>query len=91
MDKTNNLKIGQVVRSKNGRDTGKIFLILEILDNEHVLIADGKRRTLEKPKKKKVKHLYIYNDILDVVTSKKTGKYQFNDSFIRTILEPYNN
>ena len=51
------LSIGQVVRSRAGRDKGGIFLIYEILDSEYVLLVDGKIRRLDRPKKKKIKHL----------------------------------
>lgn len=41
------LSIGQVVRSRAGRDKGGIFLIYEILDSEYVLLVDGKIRRLD--------------------------------------------
>lgn len=49
--------IGSVVRSRAGRDSGRDFLVIGILDEEYVLLADGDLRKAEKPKKKKVKHL----------------------------------
>lgn len=51
------LQKGDVVRSLAGHDKGGLFVVLDAIDGEHVLIADGKTRTLEKPKKKKRKHL----------------------------------
>lgn len=50
-------KKGDVVRSVAGHDSGKRFVVLEVIDEQYVLIADGKTRTVEKPKKKKNKHL----------------------------------
>lgn len=50
-------KKGDVVRSVAGHDSGRRFVILEVIDEQYVLIADGKTRTVEKPKKKKNKHL----------------------------------
>lgn len=49
--------VGRVVVAKAGRDKGRAFIIIQRLDDDYVLIADGVRRTMEKPKKKKVKHL----------------------------------
>ncbi|WP_054251595.1 KOW domain-containing RNA-binding protein [Neofamilia massiliensis] len=89
MDSTRYLKVGQVVSSKNGRDAFKVFVIVEILDDKYVLIADGKRRTLEKPKKKKVNHLNIYKKVFEEIKSKACGKYQLNDAYIRRILKPF--
>lgn len=91
MENTKYLKVGQVVRSKNGRDTGKVFIVLSIVDDNYVKIVDGKRRTLEKPKLKKIKHLDVYNKVFDEIESKQLGKYQFNDAYIRRILMPYSN
>lgn len=50
-------QIADLVVSLSGRDKNRIFMVLEVLDSNYVLIADGMLRKLEKPKKKKVKHL----------------------------------
>ncbi|MDE6557546.1 MAG: KOW domain-containing RNA-binding protein [Clostridia bacterium] len=50
---------GGVVQSVQGRDDGKYYVIAEVLENGFVLVADGKTRTLENPKKKNVKHLRL--------------------------------
>lgn len=51
------LEVGRVVRSLAGRDAGRRFLVMEVLDHEYVLIADGDLRKAQRPKKKKRKHL----------------------------------
>ena len=56
---------GQVVISKNGRDKGKYFIILDIED-EYLFLADGNLRTITKPKKKKIKHTQKTNKIFDL-------------------------
>ena len=53
----NDLVPGQIVKSKAGHDKGCVFFVVEVLDDEYVLIADGGRRKYDSPKKKKVKHL----------------------------------
>ena len=50
------IQISDLVRSKNGRDAGKTFFVIGA-DGEMALIADGRARRLENPKRKKVKHL----------------------------------
>jgi len=47
---------GTIVFVKAGRDKGKAMAVLES-DGEFLSLADGKLRTLEKPKKKKLKHV----------------------------------
>ena len=48
---------GEIVRSKAGRDRGRAFVVWKILDAEYMLLVDGRLRTLERPKKKKRRHL----------------------------------
>lgn len=66
----NRLVPGQIVRSKAGHDRGCIFFVVGIIDDDNVLIADGDRRRIEKPKKKKVRHLQPYNRINEVIADK---------------------
>ena len=44
-----------IVKSTAGRDKGKLFFVLEV-GEEFLLLADGKTRRLESPKRKKRKH-----------------------------------
>lgn len=83
MESTYNVEVGQVVRSIAGRDMGRLFIILSIIDDSYVTIVDGKYRKLANPKKKKMKHLCIYNHYIDIEVP------SFNDSYIRKNLLPY--
>lgn len=89
MDLTNNLEIGQVVKSRAGRDNGKIFLILDIIDEQFVLLVDGDLRKLDKPKRKKVKHLIIYNSVIPDFKDKLESKVKINDAYVRSVLVPF--
>jgi ribosomal protein L14E/L6E/L27E len=51
------IKIGSIVVSAAGHDKGGIFTVIGFTQERYALIADGKVRKLEKPKKKKLKHL----------------------------------
>ena len=51
-----------IVMSKAGRDEGRSFVVIESLDDEYVLISDGKTHKVEKPKKKKRKHLKLVRE-----------------------------
>ena len=51
-----NLIISDVVLSTTGRDKGKIFFVIGIED-DMLLLVNGKDRTLDKPKRKKQKHV----------------------------------
>ena len=45
-----------IIISLAGRDKGKFFYVIDV-DEEYVLLADGKGRKLENPKRKKLKHV----------------------------------
>lgn len=48
---------GDIVYSKAGRDKDKPFVVLSVLDSQYALLADGRLRRVDQPKKKKIKHL----------------------------------
>ncbi|MBR5257833.1 MAG: hypothetical protein IK019_05040 [Clostridia bacterium] len=50
---------GCLVKSKAGRDEGRLFLVIESLDENYVLLSDGDTRKVSRPKKKKLKHLRL--------------------------------
>jgi len=56
------IKLGSIVKSIAGKEKDKFFLVIEI-DEIYAVIADGKRRPLENPKKKKIKHLEFIKQI----------------------------
>ena len=51
------LKPGDVVRSRRGKDEGQLMVVLNVLDERLVLVADGGKRRFDKPKRKNVIHL----------------------------------
>ena len=44
-----------IVKAVAGRDKGKLFFVLDV-EGDFLLLADGKTRKLERPKRKKRKH-----------------------------------
>ncbi len=67
------MELGQVVLSKCGRDKGRYLIVVGLNESkEFVYLSDGDIRKLEKPKKKKVKH--IVPVCVDEVLSSKLVK-----------------
>ena len=67
------IEAGQVVKSIAGHDAEGFYLLLAV-EKGYVLLADGKRRPLERPKRKSVKHIRKTNTRLDlsgIETNKK--------------------
>lgn len=70
------LKRGSVVYIKAGKEKACFFTVLET-DGKSVSVADGKKRPIEKPKRKNIKHLsltnmYIAEEFMD--TNKKLNQ-----------------
>ena len=55
-DLPDNLNISDVVVSTAGHDQGEIFYVIG-MDDQFLYLANGKDRTLDKPKRKKRKHV----------------------------------
>lgn len=51
------IEVGSIVRSLAGRDEGRLFLVIEELDSDFVMVANGALRGMERLKKKRRKHL----------------------------------
>ena len=66
-----NIAKGSVVIAKAGRDKGRAFVVTDIIDARTVLIADGKSRPLERPKRKNVIHLQATSAVIDRVTTNR--------------------
>ena len=81
--------IGFLASSKAGHDKDKVYVIIKE-DTEYVWLADGKIKTVEKPKKKRKKHIqiikYFYNEEIKTLLSE--GK-KVSDLEIMMVLKKY--
>lgn len=66
---------GHMVISKAGHDKGKVFVILKS-HSEYIYLMDGIYRTLDKPKKKNIKHVqpiyYVDENLQNKIDNKQT-------------------
>lgn len=72
---------GMIVRATAGRDAGGFFLVIGT-EGAELLLADGRRRTLAKPKRKNPAHVQATGQTipLEALTDKK----------LRAVLKPLN-
>nr|WP_207725707.1 KOW domain-containing RNA-binding protein [Clostridium sp. DJ247] len=87
----NNDCIGRVVYSKAGRDKGRVLMILSVLNDKYVNVCDGNLRTIEKPKKKKVKHLTFTMTVAEDVRDMLLSGEKINNVMISKFLQSYDN
>jgi len=79
------MKAGQVVYSKRGRDSGRMFVVLSV-EGDFVYLIDGEMRPLAKPKKKKIKHIQLTQNSVDLSAAGPRGA---NDADIRKWLSRF--
>lgn len=69
----NNDLIGRLVLSKAGRDKKHLYVVVGQIDNDYVLLSNGSTKSIDLPKKKKIKHLsilrYIDEEIISSIKS----------------------
>ena len=76
---------GRVVLSTQGRDEGRYFVVLSVMDDQFVLMADGLTRKLAHPKKKRIKHLRPKPIVVNVDGATLPNKH-LQDSDLRRAL-----
>jgi len=76
--------IGQIVRSKKGRDKGKFYVVVSILDSFHVSLVDGKKFDFKRQKRKNKKHLCIITKAEDELLPRITHQ---DDACLQNIFE----
>lgn len=81
---------GKIVYSKAGRDKNRYFVIIDIIDSNYVYIADGNYRRIEKPKKKKIKHLKLTDLTADEIIEKLKSKRKITNTDLRKSLSQLN-
>ena len=55
-ERLSDIQIADVVIATAGREKGKLFYVLD-MDAEFLILVNGKDRTLERPKRKKLRHV----------------------------------
>lgn len=77
---------GQVVVSKAGRDAGRKFVVVSIVNDLYLEIADGDLRKIEKPKKKKLKHIRTTDHVIEQIRHKLENNVRVSNAEIRKAL-----
>lgn len=69
-------RVGQVVRIRQGREAGQFAVVIRMIDERFVLLADGEKRKYDRPKKKNVNHIEVMDFISPEVQSSllETGR-----------------
>ena len=85
------LSAGDIVYSLAGRDKDKVFIVLEVLDENFAHLADGNLRRVQKPKKKKIKHLKKTIITAELIKRKLAQGIKVTNTDLRRILAELEN
>lgn len=77
-----------IVRSDAGRDRGKLFVVLAV-EGEYLLLADGKSRKVESPKRKKRRHVLFVAADENRLSEKIKSEEKITNSELRRTLAGY--
>jgi len=79
------ISISDIIVSSAGRDQGKLFYVIGT-EGVYVLVANGKDRKLEHPKRKKLKHVHFVTRTDSRVSLKlRTGEKVLNSELRRDL------
>ena len=77
-----------IVKSIAGRDAGSLFFVLAT-EGDFLLLADGKRRRLESPKRKRTRHVQFVCESDSAVAEKIRSSEKITNSELRKALAAF--
>ena len=81
------MEVGRVVFSKAGRDAGHYFVVVAVLDKDHVAIANGCQRKVDNPKRRRLSIWWQNPKFLKKFVKKIFAKKRIFDSEVRNRLD----
>ncbi len=80
---------GSIVRSIAGRDKGDLFIVIS-REGDYAYLANGELRKVDRPKKKKLKHLQGSNTVSEFIRNKLQTAGKVTNSEVRKALSEFN-
>ncbi len=80
------IKAGMYAKAKAGHDKGALYIVKSI-EGEYVFLMDGKYKTLEKPKKKNIKHIQPIFKISEVLLEKIEQEKKITDVDVKRAIK----
>ena len=82
-------QLGQVVRILRGREAGQHAIIIKLIDERFVLLADGEKRKYDRPKKKNRNHISLTNFISPEVQNSLLETGRVTNGKLRFAIDKY--
>ena len=77
-----NIAESNIVKATAGRDAGKFFFVLAV-QGDFLLLADGKHRRVENPKRKRQQHVALVGESHSLVAEKIRSGEKITNSELR--------
>lgn len=82
-------EIGQIVKIVRGRDQGKYAVVIGYEGDRFALIADGKKRKFDNPKKKNFIHLEPQDELASEVVDSMSESGRVTNGKLRHVIRRY--
>lgn len=82
-------EIGRIVKVMRGKDEGGYAVIIGIIDERFVLIADGDKRRFDQPKKKSITHLLLQPVVSHEVTDSMRESGRVTNAKLRFVIQKF--
>lgn len=80
------IELGSVVLMTAGRECGQYFIVIDEVAPGYILVADGRKRTVQQPKKKNIRHVQYIQAKPTVLEAAGMEKRPFRDEEIRAAI-----
>ena len=81
------VRLGQLVTSRAGRDTGRAYLVVGFRPDGRVLVADGRYWRVGRPKPKNPRHLWLHDRVAPEVAARLQRGEGVTDSLVARELD----
>lgn len=83
------IQIGQLIKVLKGKDEERYAIVIGVLDERFVWIADGNKRKFDSPKKKNVLHLELLPIVSQEVASSLQESGKVTNAKLRYAIQKY--
>lgn len=80
--------VGKLAISKSGHDKGRLYVIIREEETD-IYLADGKIRTVDRPKRKNKKHIQIIKNLPEEITALLPQTKEFRNEEIKRAIKLY--
>lgn len=84
-------QLGHIVRVTKGRERNQHAVIIDIIDDRYVVLADGDKRKYDRPKRKNINHIEITPFISEEVQKSLLETNRVSNGKLRFAIRKYAN